>query len=477
MRIPAIVAAGLVALAPMAVAGPAEPIPLPPQTAAARLAAYLKVDTSVSEPDAVARAAELLAGMLRQAGLAPARYVGPRGHTSLACRLAADAPRRGGTIVLLHHLDVVPAGEGWSTPPFGGIVRDDAIWGRGAVDAKGLGIAHLEAFLDAARSGLPRTRDLLLLATADEESGGAEGVGWLLAAHPELFAGVEAVLNEGGLNRTGRERPLWFGIETAQKRPLWIELVARGRGGHASALAPASPTHELVRALARIVDRPARWRLEEPAGAALAAQARLDPGLAATLARLPETLAAGAPERTLPPGVLGYLDDTLQVTTLEAAPSVNVIARQARARLDGRLLPATNDRAMLAELAELAGPEVELRVLLAAPPAAPSPTDTPAFRALAAAVADEAPAVPAFISGATDSRYFRERGIAAYGFSPFALDGAVLAGIHGPDERMPIAELSRGIERMKRVVRALVLADGPDRSDGARTDPGAVPPR
>lgn len=452
MRRAAFASLALVVLTAVAARGGAPP---PPTSPAALLAAYLRIDTATGAPGE-ARAAEWLARELQRAGLPATRHLGPDGRTSLSCRLAANAARTGGTVVLLHHLDVVPAGEGWSVPAFGGVTRDGAIWGRGAVDAKGLGIAHLAAFLDTAQSDLPRHRDLVLLATAGEESGGSAGVGWLMSAHPELFADVAVVLNEGGMNRTANDRPLWFGIETSQKRPFWLELVARGRGGHASSLAPESATHQLVRALARFVDRPRHWRLEEPAATALAAQAKVDPSLAAALARLPATLSTGTPESSLPPGLLGALDDTLQVTMLTGAPSINVIAPEARATVDGRLLPATDDVALLAELRALAGRDVEIRVLLAAPRSQPSPTESPEFRILQATLSGEARVLPAFIPGVTDSRYFRERGIAAYGFSPFALDGSVLAAIHGPNERMPEHELSRGIERMRRVVRALL---------------------
>lgn len=458
MRRAALASLALVALTALTAVAARGGAPPPPTSPAALLAAYLRIDTSTGAPGE-ARAAEWLAGELQRAGLSAIRHLSPDGRTSLSCRLAANATRTGGAVVLLHHLDVVPAGEGWSVPAFGGVTRDGAIWGRGAVDAKGLGIAHLAAFLDAAQSDLPRHRDLVLLATAGEESGGLAGVGWLVSAHPELFADVAVVLNEGGMNRTANDRPLWFGIETAQKRPFWLELVARGRGGHASSLAPESAAHQLVRALARLVDRPPHWRLEEPAASALAAQARVDPSLAAALARLPATLATGTPESSLPPGLLGALDDSLQVTTLAAASSINVIAPEARATVDGRLLPATDDIALLAELRALAGRDVEIRVLLAAPRSQPSPTDSPVFRLLERTLSGEAPVFPAFIPGVTDSRYFRERGIAAYGFSPFALDGTVLAAIHGANERMPERELGRGVERMRRVVRALLAGE------------------
>ena len=109
---------------------------------------------------------------------------------------------------------------------------------------------------------------------------------WLLEEHPELFAGVEAVVNEGGANRKIAGRLLWWGIEVAQKRPLWLEVEATGRAGHASALQPWSAAHDLVRGLARLLALPPVWRVCR-AGARLPARrgAAPQPALAASLHR------------------------------------------------------------------------------------------------------------------------------------------------------------------------------------------------
>ena len=186
-------AAALAALLPLAAPAAAALSP-----AAELLAAYVRQDTA-NPPGNERAAAELLARHLRDAGVATELYVSPRGRASLAARLPAtrpDAP----VLVLLHHLDVVPPGAGWSGPAWAGEARDGELWGRGAIDAKSLGVAQLEAFL-AARELPERRRELLLLAVADEETGGAEGSRFLLESHPGLFARVEAVLNEGGQNR------------------------------------------------------------------------------------------------------------------------------------------------------------------------------------------------------------------------------------------------------------------------------------
>lgn len=445
-----------------------ETTPLSP--AASRLAAYLAVDTT-NPPGNEHAGVEVLAGMLRNAGIASQILVSPQGRANLYAVLpattATPASPQPGAILLLHHIDTVPPGEGWRFPPHTGEVHEGELWGRGAIDAKGLGIAHLEALLDLAREAQPRRRPVIFLAVADEEAGGAEGTGWLLAAHPELFANVGLVLNEGGVNKAVAGRALYWGIEVDQKRPLWLEVRAAGRPGHASGANPESATHRLIAGLARLVAAPRAWRVTPAAEAFLTALARFDPQARGALeklrslpaATLPVAGAGGAPAPFPLPGFESLLSDTLQVTTLAGSDRINVVVGEARAGIDVRLLPDTDEKAFLAGLGAILGKELTLNVILTSPAAPASSSTSADYRTLAAALAQGGtPVVPAFIPAFTDSRYFRARGIAAYGFSPFALDGLTLRTVHAPDERIPLAVFDRGVATMIRAVRALALS-------------------
>jgi len=448
------------ALAALALAAvPAVATPPVPTPETALLAEYVRLDTS-NPPGNERPAAELLARRLRDAGLATELFVTASGRASLAARLPAARPGAP-VVVLLHHLDVVPSGEGWRESPFSGEIRDGRLHGRGAIDDKSLGVAQLAAFL-AAREVPDRARELLYLAVADEEAGGLEGVRHLLERQPELFERVEAVLNEGGQNRTVLGRTLFWGIEVTQKRPLWLEIRARGKPGHAAGVNVESAAHRLIAALARAVEAPPRWRVSPAARGYFGALAAFDPQARALAADLDGAIRPEGPSRALMPGMAGFFLDTFQVTRLEAAPRINVVAAEARAWADVRLLPDTDERAYLDELRARLGAGVEVEVLLAAPPVAPSPSDTPLFATLAGALGGGGRVVPAFIAGVTDSRWFRERGIPAYGVSPFELEAADLATVHGPDERIPLAVFERGVERMKAIVRALVAPQGGD---------------
>ncbi|MEZ5313272.1 MAG: M20/M25/M40 family metallo-hydrolase [Thermoanaerobaculia bacterium] len=317
--------------------------------------------------------------------------------------------------------------------------------------------SHLAAFLDlAARQD--RTRDLLFLATADEEAGGREGVGWLFESRPDLFAGVVAVLNEGGTGKSvGGATPL-VGDRGRPEATLWLAVTARGREGHGRVPRSRAP-HRLVEGLARVLATAPALRGSPSAVRYLEALGRHDPR-AARAAREGARLGAGTPPEELDRSALvGYENlfrDSLQVTTLRGSERINVVPGEARAEIDVRLLPETDERLFLDEIRRRLGAGLELDVMLRSPPATASPTDNAVYRTIAEHLRQEAPVVPAFLPAFTDARYFRTRGIPAYGLSPFTFDALELLTVHAPDERISLAAFDRGVARMKGLVRDLV---------------------
>ena len=420
--------------------------------AARWLQSYLRIDTT-NPPGAEHKAAAFLAGILHREGIPTRLLVTPEGRTSLYARLSS--PKSGGkAVVLLHHMDVVAAGPGWTVPPFSGQIKDGRLWGRGAVDDKSLGIAQLAAFLDLKRRKVALERDVIFLAVADEENGGILGSAWLLEHHPELFKGVEGVIGEGGRSQVSAGKLLWWGVEVAQKRPLWLEVSANGRAGHASGLNPQSANHQLIEGLARVLALPPRWRVTPPARDYLKAIAPLhNDHWKRVLSNIDPVIdEKTGPKEFLFPGMVNLFLDTVQVTVLDGGDRINVIPGRATARLDIRLLPDTDSDAFLKRIREALGKGIDVRVLVTAPPSPPSPASGRLYAAFEKGMGGDAPVVPTLVPGFTDSRLFRERGIPAYGISPFALEGDDLMGIHGPDERIPLAELDRGVERMRKIL-------------------------
>ena len=155
-------------------------------------------------------------------------------------------------------MDVVPANKAsWRTDPLSGEIKDGNLYGRGALDTKSSGILHLAAFIALHRSKTPLNRDVIFMATADEEAGGFFGVGWLVKHRPELFKGVGYVLNEGGEGRVRGGQTL-FSIEVTQKVPYWLRLTSRGEPGHGSTPRPESAVTALIAALERLASTPVR---------------------------------------------------------------------------------------------------------------------------------------------------------------------------------------------------------------------------
>jgi acetylornithine deacetylase/succinyl-diaminopimelate desuccinylase-like protein len=415
---------------------------------------YLRIDSSI--PTGAAEAASFLRDVLHRHGIATRWLVSPEGRPSLYAQLDPRA-EASETVVLLHHTDVVPPGSGWTKDPFGAEVEDGILFGRGAVDDKSLGIAHLWTFIEMSKKPERMTRGLAFLAVTDEETGGLQGSGWLVEKHPEIFRNVVAVLGEGGMNRVRGDQVAWWGIEVAQKRPLWLRATARGRPGHGSTLNLHTAPHRLIHGLSRLLDRPLDFRITPEARRYLEAVAPMEPqGFQKVVVNLDEIFGEPDPATRLMPGMPNYFLDSIQINGLEAGQRLNAAPEKASALIDIRLLPDADEEAFLREIRELVGTDVELEVLLSAPRSPASPTDTPFFLCLEEILGQRAPVAPAFIPGITDARYFRQRDIPAYGFSPFMLDGSSLRGIHGPDERIPIEAFQAGVSELERVITGCV---------------------
>ena len=238
-------AAVLLAAAPAA--GQVAPVDLGDR-AVEWLQEYIRIDT-VNPPGNEIAGARFFAAILEAEGIPYEMVESSPGRGNIWARLdGGDAP----ALVLLHHIDVVPADpDYWTVGPLSGEVRDGVLYGRGAIDTKGLGIAHLAAFLELHRSGAPLDRDVIFMATADEEAGGFFGVGWLVEQRPGLFADVGYVLNEGGVSAVVNDR-VQVAVEVTQKVPYWLRLTAFGQPGHGSRPREATAVTRLVAALDRL---------------------------------------------------------------------------------------------------------------------------------------------------------------------------------------------------------------------------------
>lgn len=401
---------------------------------AALLSRYIRI-RSVNPPADTREAAAFLEGILAGEGIAARRFESSPGCVNLLARLPASvSPARGGPVMLLHHMDVVPVDPArWPVDPFGGVIRDGQVWGRGAVDMKGIGVTHLLAFIEIHRRKVPLSRDLLFMATCDEESGGHNGARWMIREHWDDFA-PEFVFDEGGFGSRdvlSGDGGLVFGVSVAEKKIFWARLVASGTAGHGSQPIPDNANVALTRALAAIVSRPSSAApssvLEE-------------------LSRRIGTLADNKFTRAIQ-------SDTVSITTLRSGvgdpPKANVIPSKAEATLDLRLLPSTDPDRFMSELAAAAGNPgaVRFETIYRSDEAPVTSWETPMFGAIERAIRashPEARVAPMLIPYGTDSNALRQRGVSAYGLAPMVLDAAIVASMHSDAEHVPVAELGRG---------------------------------
>lgn len=434
--------------------------------AAALLSRAIQIET-VNPPGNEKPLAELLVTTASRAGLETRLVETPagdaeRGRAAAWARLPGSGQRR--AVILLSHLDVVPArGDGWAVDPFSGLVAGGYVVGRGALDAKGVAVVHLLALLELARREVTLERDVVLLATPDEESGGRDGAGWLVRRHPELLRDAEYLLTEGGGILVGEAgEPNVWGVGIAEKGPCWARLVARGTPGHGSTAGPSGAVPRLVAALERVRLMPTPLRVVPTVADMFAALAPMAPpedraGYADLGAALRRDEAFR--KRFLADGARAALvRNTVNITVLNAGSHTNVAPEEATADLDVRLLPGESCSAFLGQLAAvIADPGIQVQPLLAFEPLASS-ADTELFAAIERVAAELDPGamvVPRVIAGFTDAHWFRELGIVSYGFVPRWLPPSETRGIHGPNERVSIENLERGVEAMVRILEEL----------------------
>ncbi len=416
------------------------------------LQALIAVDTTNPPGNEVA-ACRYIASALDREGIPSTILESAPGRGNLVARLPGDGSAR--PLLLLSHVDVVPSEPArWTVPPFAGDVRDGYVWGRGAVDTKNLTAWELAVFLALKRSGLALRRDVILAATADEEAGGAMGVGWLVREHPDLLD-AECGINEGGgydLVVGGRR---FFTCQTAEKGLCRLRLRAHGAAGHGAYPHADNAVVHLADAVARVGRArlpahrtPTVETLFRAVGAALGQSGRDRLESVWANAELP---ADG--DGSISPLLLRQLDgmarSTATPTRLEAGTAVNVIPSEAVAMLDGRVVPGQTPEAFAAEVQRVAGDSVAVEVMETSP-TAESPADGPLVGAMRAALERRAPdgeLVPFMSLGATDSRYLRPRGVAMYGFKPVRQEpGAEVTTLqHNHDERLSVANVEFGL--------------------------------
>lgn len=424
------------------------------------LANYLRIDTT-NPPGNEKLAADFFAELLKKEGIEHKVYESAPGRANLYARIKGNERKR--AIILLNHTDVVPHDRAfWSVDPFSGLIRDGYIHGRGALDMKSLGAAQFMAMLLLKRAGVALDRDVIFLATADEEAGGRDGAGWFVRNHPELVKDAEFLINEGSSNATAGSRAIFYGIGTTEKTPCWIKLTAKGTPGHASVPRKESAPSRMLRALGRLEAYESELHITPAVSRYFQSLSQFQ--TTADLRRAYSDIAAAIQDSKLRSLVLSQaqnaalLRNTIQPTVVSIGSKTNVIAPIATAEIDCRLLPGQRPEDFVSEIKRVIDdPRIEVETILAFG-ATESPIDTALYRAITGTITSEDPSarfVNTVLAGFTDSHFFRDLGIVCYGFSPFMIPASDFSGVHGNDERIPVDSFKSGTRLLYRIIRNL----------------------
>jgi acetylornithine deacetylase/succinyl-diaminopimelate desuccinylase-like protein len=420
------------------------------------LSDYLAIDT-VAPPGNERDGAVFLQGILEAEGIQTRLIEHGENRASLIGWLRGDGTAP--PLCLLSHIDVVPSElEHWTHGPLSGEVVDGQIWGRGALDMKGMGIVELGAMVQLARLKAPLARDVVLLAVADEELDGL-GIRTLVDQHWGEI-GCSHLINEGGIGIRDAlvQGQTVHAISVAERGVLWLRLIAEGVVGHGSTIAEGEAPARLLEAMERVERRyrpkphihPAFYRLFRRVG-------EHHGGLVGALIKTPSGVRTFVKPRLLAEGATAAaLTDTLHLTGMGGASSVNVVPSEVWAQYDGRLLPGTDPQVQLARLQALIAdlPGVRWEVLDARA-GNESPMDDPFFDRIAHYAEEDradAAAGPVLSVGFTDSIFVRPLGVHAYGYVPFIVTQDEAKTMHGHDERVSVDNVREGVRRMFSIV-------------------------
>ncbi|MFL5982407.1 MAG: M20/M25/M40 family metallo-hydrolase [Gaiellaceae bacterium] len=423
--------------------------PLP----AAVLQALIQIDTS-NPPGGETRAAEYLRTILEPAGVECTLVARDPRRANLVARIpgSGDGPR----LAFLCHLDVVPTDtREWSVDPYGGMIRDGQVWGRGAVDMKSQLAAVTVALATLAADGFRPGGDVMLLAVADEEVGDEKvGMPWLVEERADLAP--DFVVGEGSGERLPTSAGPIYMLDHGVKGSSSATLSVQGSSGDASL--PRSGDNALARLgelLARLDRRPPPLHLLPELEPLLAKLAPGDAPLAERAAR------ARAQHPALDRLIEALLSNVITATQAHANGPANAVSADAKAHLYIAALPGATAAELERELRAALG-DGDYQLDVDEPEGgSTSPLNTPLHGAIESFLAEhdpEAQLVPALGYGFSDCHFARQVwGSVAYGFIPFRhADPLVnLLTKHGADERVPIADLHFQVDAAVHVARHL----------------------
>jgi acetylornithine deacetylase/succinyl-diaminopimelate desuccinylase-like protein len=413
-------------------------------------------------------AAKYVASLLDKEGIHSEIFESAPGRGFLVARLSSSAmPDPSKALLLMAHLDVVGADKSkWTVDPFSAVIQDGYLYGRGAIDDKGMLAANLAVFISLKRSGARLNRDVIFFAESDEENGGEEGIRFAVEKHWDKIASGFAI-NENGRVIVKGGKPVYVGIQTDEKVAVNLDVIATGTAGHASVPRKDNAVTHLATAMAKI------GSFEAPVQFNSVTRAFFE-GLAPTQDEDTRKWlqALGTPDRgdhaarlisDENPNWNAMLRDTATPTMLQAGIRQNVVPSEARGVVNVRLLPGNQLDPLVTKLKQLVNdPAVRMEAEPGGGEAAPSSSQTTDLYASIARVAGKkfpgAPVLPYMSTGFSDSWELRMRNVQAYGLVPFPMTDNDFARVHGDNERIPVDSFREGVDFLYAIVSDFAIA-------------------
>jgi acetylornithine deacetylase/succinyl-diaminopimelate desuccinylase-like protein len=417
--------------------------------------ALVQLDTS-SPPGNETRAVDYLKGVFEKEGIPTKTFALDPKRANLVARIKGNGSKR--PILLMSHTDVVGVHrEKWPVDPFGAVLSEGYVWGRGTRDDKDNLTANLMTMLLIKRSAMALDRDVIFLAESGEEADPAGvGIPFMVSRHfDEIDA--EFALAEGGGMTLQDNKLTQVAIQTTEKVPRRFRLVASGTSGHGSVPRIDNPLIHLSAAIAKVGNWETPMRLNETTRAYFGKLATISPPEYA--ARYRQLLSAQPPAELQryfaesEPQHYSMLRTSIVPTLLKAGVGPNVIPSVAEATFDVRALPDEDIPRLFAEVTRLIGNEavkVEPITTNLRPVSPASKLDSEMYRTLESISAEMYPGatvMPTMATGATDMAQLRAKGIQAYGIGPASTDSdSVNYGAHSDVERLLESSLYRFVE-------------------------------
>jgi acetylornithine deacetylase/succinyl-diaminopimelate desuccinylase-like protein len=420
-----------------------------------RLQAIIRFDTT-NPPGNELPLALYLEAALRDEGIDTTRFEPAQNRAVLVGRIRGNGRKR--PVILLAHMDVVGVERArWSVDPFAGEVRDGYLYGRGAIDDKGMLASNLMTMLLIRRALLKGqgtlSRDVVFVATSDEEAGGEWGMGWLVKHHPEVLD-AEFALNEGGRTRIIEGGQRYLAVQSAEKVSHVVTVTAHGSAGHAAIPLPDNAIFRLSRALEALSRYTEPVMLTEVTRKFFAQLAEVWPREVEKNAMIdlvssdPRRAEAGAKVLSGIPVFNAVLRNGISPTVVAGGTQFNVIPASAEAVLNVRTLPGHSvDKVVNRLRAIVSEPGVSIEITQRGEEAPASDPGSEMFAAIAETARELDPkmaVVPYLSTGVTDSARLRHLGVKAYGVLPFPMLQADEERMHGADERVPLESLYFG---------------------------------